>query len=208
VERNGPDPATDWYTTHSTYDIRGNLLTVTDALGRVTLRHVYDLANRSLRIDSLDAGTRRSVLDAAGNVIEGRDSKGALVLHAYDVRNRPIRLWARDGAGQTLTLRERLVYGDSPDAGLTTAQAQAANLLGRSYQHYDEAGRLTIAAYDFKGNVLEKARQVIRDDQILSVFAPAAGNNWVVQPFRVDSQAAGRMTLEERRQWPLKPTPH
>ncbi|MGQ9869923.1 hypothetical protein [Leptodesmis sp.] len=34
VERNGPNPDTDWYHTRSTYDIRGNLLTVTDALGR------------------------------------------------------------------------------------------------------------------------------------------------------------------------------
>ena len=71
VARNGLDPATDWYTTRSAYDIRGNLLTVTDALGRVAFRHVYDLANRPLRSDSLDAGIRRSVLDAAGNVVDG-----------------------------------------------------------------------------------------------------------------------------------------
>src|SRR5262249_10112577 len=49
VERNGPHPAADWYTTHSTYDIRGNLLTIIDALGRVASTHVYDLGNRPLR---------------------------------------------------------------------------------------------------------------------------------------------------------------
>lgn len=206
VERNGPDPATDWYTTHSTYDIRGNLLTVTDALGRVAFTHVYNLVNRPLRVDSLDAGTRRSVLDAAGNVIEERDSKGALVLHAYDILNRPTRLWGRDGSGQPLTLRQRLIYGDSADAGLSAAQAEAANLLGKLYQHYDEAGRLTFAAYDFKGNGLEKARQVIRDDQILNVFAAATGNNWVVQPFRIDWQPSAGTTLEQLAQSLLEPT--
>ena len=42
--RNGPDPATDWYSTRSGYDIRGNLLTLTDPLGRVAFRHTYNLA--------------------------------------------------------------------------------------------------------------------------------------------------------------------
>ena len=96
-----PNPATDWYITRSTYDIRGNLLTITDPLGRRRLSaYVYDLANRSLRTEQLDAGLRRMVLDAAGNTVEQRDSKGALVLHAYDALNRPMRLWARDGTGQ------------------------------------------------------------------------------------------------------------
>src|SRR5207249_1248554 len=63
VARNGPGPATDWYTTRSTYDIQGNLLTVTDALGRLAFQHVYDLAKRPWRVDSIDAGLRRSVLD-------------------------------------------------------------------------------------------------------------------------------------------------
>ena len=72
VERNGLAP-TDQFITRSTYDIRGNLLTVTDALGRVAFRYSYDLANNPLRTDSIDAGVRRTVLNALGNVIEGRD---------------------------------------------------------------------------------------------------------------------------------------
>src|SRR5262249_52280239 len=193
VERNrarpanpkAPLPPIEEYRTSSTYDIRGNLLTVTDALGRVAFTHVYDLANRPLRLESMDAGVRRTVVDAAGNTIEQRDSKGALLLHAYDLLNRPIRLWARDGSGQPLTLRERLVYGDSPDAGLTTAQARAVNLLGKPYQHYDEAGLLTLASYDFKGNLLEKTWQVVADAAILAVFNPPPPN-WEVKAFRVN----------------------
>src|SRR5262249_28004558 len=101
IERNGPDPKTDWFSTRSTYDIRANLLTVTDALGRVAFNHFYDLANRQLRIEQLDAGTKQTILDAAGNVVEQRDQKGALILRAYDVLNRPIGLWARDGANES-----------------------------------------------------------------------------------------------------------
>src|SRR5262249_12224140 len=154
--RNGADPVADWYTTRSTYDIQGNLQSLTDALGRVAFTHVYDLAKHPLRVTSIDAGERRSVLDAAGSVVEQRDSKGALPLHAYDVLTRPVRLGARDGAGQPITLRERLVYGD--DTSLNPPPE--ANLLGKLYQQYDEAGRLTYEAYDCKGNLLEKVRQV------------------------------------------------
>jgi YD repeat-containing protein len=187
IARNGPNPATDWLIIRSTYDTQGNLLAVTDALGRVAFRYVYDLAKHPLRTESIDAGLQRTVVDALGKPIEGRDGKGALVLHAYDVLQRPVQLWARDGSSQPLTLRERLVYGDAPDSGVTPAQVAAGNLLGKAYQHYDEAGLVTVEFYDFKGNALEKMRQVISDAAILTAFnSPPA--NWQVSAFRVDWQ--------------------
>lgn len=180
-----PLPPIEEYRNSSTYDIRGNLLTVTDALGRVAFKHVYDLANRPLRIESIDAGIRRSLLDANGNEIERRDSKGVLILRSYDMLNRPIRLWARNGTGQPMTLRERLIYGDSQGSGLTSNQAAAANLLDKPYKHYDEAGLLTFAAfnqsgnltaaYDFNGNLLEKQREVIADSAIASALNSGTG---------------------------------
>jgi hypothetical protein len=87
------------YSNASTYDIRGNLLTVIDALGRTALTHAYDLANRALLTASIDGGNRAGVLDAANNLVEQRDSKGALILHSYDLLNRGIRLWAPGRAG-------------------------------------------------------------------------------------------------------------
>ena len=109
VVRNGPDP-TDWLTTTSTYDSQGNLLMVTDPLGRPTVRHVYDLARNALRSESVDSGIRRIVLDATGVPIEIRDGNGAMVLRHYDVLGRQDRVWARDAEGLSLTLRERLEY--------------------------------------------------------------------------------------------------
>jgi RHS repeat-associated protein len=197
VERNGSNLTTDWYTTRTTYDIRGNVLMITDALGRLAFTHVYDIANRQLRIDSIDAGVRRLVLDVLGNPVEQRDGKGALTLRAYDPLNRPTHLWARDGAGQVMTLRERLIYGDnSAESGMTRAQAQANNLLGKPYRHYDEAGLTILTACDFKGNPLGKVRRVIRDEQILSAFTNAPANNWQVAAYRVNWQPADGITLE------------
>ena len=136
----------------------------------------------------LDAGDRRSVPDASGAIVEMRAGNGALTLAAFDSVNRPIRVWARDGAGQAITLRERSEYGDegtSAQPAASRAAARAANLLGRLSRAFDEAGQISFAAYDFKGNLLEKTRRTIADADVLSVFAgPPAG--WNVQAYRAD----------------------
>ena len=203
VERNRAAPESgelllpiEEYRITSTYDIRGNLLTVTDALDRLAFQYAYDLANNPLRIENIDAGIRRTILDAAGNEIERRDSKEALILQAYDRLNRPIRLWTRDGTDQPVTLRERLIYGDSAESDLTIEQARAANLRGQLFQYYDEAGLLTLEAMDFKGNMLEKTRRVINDEAILSVLDPPPPG-WRVPAFRVNWQPPEGKTLAD-----------
>ncbi len=187
IQRNGKNSATQWYQTVSTYDIRGNLLTVTDPLNRLAFEQVYDLLDNALRIQNLDGGIRRRILDAAGNLLEQRDSKGALILNSYDNLNRPIKKWARDKQDEPVTLRECLIYGDSAGSDLSIAQATNNNLLGNLYRHYDEVGLLEISSYDFKGNILEKSRQTICDDVVLSAFTPAPVN-WQINAFRVDWQ--------------------
>jgi RHS repeat-associated protein len=82
-------------------------------------------------------------------------------------------------------LRERTIYGDAPDSGLTHAQARTLNLLSRPYRSYDEAGLQEAGSYNFKGNLLEKVRLVIRQDIALSIFTPPPAG-WKVNPFRVD----------------------
>jgi RHS repeat-associated protein len=183
-----PLPDIQEFRTQSVYDIRGNLLSVTDALGRTAFQYVYDLANNALRVQNIDAGVRRTVLSAAGIEIERRDKKGALILQAYDVMHRPVRLWARDATREGVALRERLIYGDGADSELSADEARAGNLLGALHRHYDEAGLLEFEAYDFKGNVLEKNRRVIRDDAILQVFPDPTdpSPDWDIRAFRVN----------------------
>lgn len=129
-----------------------------------------------------------------GSLVGARDSKSAVVPHTYDRLNRPIHLWARDGSGQLLTLRERLVYGDSPEAGIAPAQGATANLLGKLFQHYDETGLVTVGSYDFNGNPLERVRLVISDAAILTVSDPPP-TDWQVHAFRVDWQPPNGSTL-------------
>lgn len=156
----------DWIVTTTRYDIRGNALEIRDAFGRPAFIHAYDLSNQPLLIKSIDAGIRTTIYDVLGNPVERRDKRGGLILQAYDDLNRPTQKWARDNKNSALTLREKMLYGES----LGQATAKADNKLGKLHQHYDEAGVITIKAYDFKGNVLEKDRQVVPDDDILTAL--------------------------------------
>jgi RHS repeat-associated protein len=197
--RNGPDPDADWYVTRFRHDIQGNLVGVTDALGRQAFAYRFDLAKRRWRMDSIDAGRRDTVPDALGNTVEGRDAKGALTLATFDRLHRPLRRWARDGAGEPVTLRQRVEYGDAGDPAQPPAERAAArgrNLLGHAVAHYDEAGLVTVAAVDFKGNVLDSARRVIADAPILATYERAAADGWRVTPFAVDWQSASSDLLE------------
>jgi RHS repeat-associated protein len=186
--------------TQTTYDIRGNALSVTDALNRVAFRYTYDLANRPWRNESIDAGLRRMALDALGNETERRDSKGAIILQAYDRLHRPSRLWARDDNASPITLRQRMEYGDAgtPDqAPADRAAMRANNLLGQLHRHHDEAGLTTLTTVDFKGNALDKSRRVIADAPILAVFNQAPTNGWQITPFQVDWQPRPQKTLAD-----------
>jgi len=171
VQRNGPG-ASDCFITRSSYDIRGNVLAVTDALGRKTFTHTFDLLNRRLRNQNVDAGDRTSVLNAQGNLVERHDSKGSIALHEYDALNRLVNLWAiNDGTQNSVTVRERVVYGDGGTRAQLTGDRdsnRALNRLGKAALHYDEAGRVDFRRYDFKGNLVEKARRCVSDQAIAS----------------------------------------
>nr|WP_320190734.1 SpvB/TcaC N-terminal domain-containing protein [uncultured Desulfobacter sp.] len=179
VARNGRLPA-DWHITRSTYDIRGNLLTVVDALGRTAFTYHYDLLDRALSVKSIDAGRRTSVLDALGSLIEYRDSKGSIVLRSYDQLNRPDGVWAINDKStvQKFTRREKIIYGDQ--CSLSDDEKRKRNLLGKPYIHLDEAGRLTLERYDVKGNLLEKSRQTIRDSEL--------ENDWIADWSNTDAE--------------------
>ena len=185
VQRSGSVPAQDWFVTRSCFDLRGNVLEITDPLGRSAFRHAYDLQNRPLLVESIDAGARTSVLDVLGNLVEYRDSKGSLALRHYDALGRLTHLWARNETSAPVTLRERLEYGDGGTRTQPAADRQAnraVNRLGRLARHYDEAGLLEFQRYDFKGNLIEKTRRVIVD--------AAIGNGWIANWSAAGSESA------------------
>lgn len=167
IARNGPDRQ-EWSATHSTYDLRGNLQSITDELDRRAFVYHYDLLDRLLAVTSIDAGKRTSVFDAAGQLVEYRDSKGTLAYYRYDDINRLKAMWARDSAGGHCTLREYVEYGDDGSRDI----ARQNNTLGRPVLHLDEAGLLEMPRYDFKGNLLEKQRRTIANRYLANAWQP------------------------------------
>ena len=130
VARGGAASAT-WPAERRTYDARGNVLSIVDELGRTAFENAYDLADRPMRVDSIDGGRRITVLDAAGLPVQTQDGRGCLTLRTYDAAGRPDGVYGRDSATGPLTLRERCVYGDQLPPGPDRDAAVAGNALGR-----------------------------------------------------------------------------
>ena len=184
------------HVTRTTYDIQGRAVALRDPLGRLAFERVHDLAGNVLRNASLDAGTERVALDAAAHPLERLDAKGARALHAHDALGRPTHVWARDTAAAALTLRHRLLYDADPAAPQDAARA---NLHGRLWRQHDEAGIVTTPAYDFRGQALGNARQLLSDDFLLAgVRGHVAGTDWALATPRVDWAQPAADLLEPR----------
>ena len=182
TERNGTDSST-WQVTTMTYDIRGNLLTVTDPLNRVAAHQLYDLADRPLRTQSIDAGTSTIAIDGGGAPLESHNERGARELTVVDDLLRPTHLWGQDSASESLRLVQKITYGDQ--AGL--ADPQADNLLGMPFEHRDEAGKLILKRYDFTGQLLGKVRQVLNAGHLIGAYKDAKPEeDFEIKTYRVD----------------------
>ena len=154
VDRSGM-AATDSLRSESRYDITGNLISVSDPLGRTAFAYAHDLLGRRWREQTLDGGVRRVVFDAVGLRSRSGTRRSAAVYRAGLLGSPGPHLGA-GCAGHRAGARERIVYGDDPASGHDAAGAAAANLSAGLVVHYDEAGLATVGACDFKGNVLER----------------------------------------------------
>ena len=120
-------------------------------------------------------------------------------MRSYDILGRLSRVRARDDADVgSVTLRERLEYGDACDPNQPEAERDAnrkLNRLGRLHKHYDEAGLLKIEAYDFKGYPYERVRRVIDDAVLLAPFDQPPPD-WQIDPYRIEWHPPDGKSLE------------
>jgi RHS repeat-associated protein len=200
VHRAGPTDSAGWFLTRSTYDLRGNLLEQYDPVGRRALRQVYDRLGRALVADSIDAGLATSALDAAGKLVAHQDGAGRHTLSRYDALHRLVERWAHDDPTATVTLRERIAYGDGGDRD----EAARRNLLGKVARHHDEAGMLEITSYDTCGNLRTKIRRVISNSALAAGWAAdwsAAGAETALDPtaYQLDARHDALDRLVELR---------
>jgi RHS repeat-associated protein len=168
-----------WLTSIYEYDIKGKLLSHTDAAGNI-VHFWYDYLSKVVRVDRPENKTI-SVYDPSGNLVEGRDNAGSRILRTFDACNRPIEM-RYDGDNPTV----RFTYHDNgapapSDAGLHTAGGHCVRV--------DDDGGTTIFDYDERGRAILK-RSIIAgtdqkydlsfdfrsDDQLLRITYPESGN--------------------------------
>ena len=159
-----PQPEEGFYATRVILDIEGNQREVIDAKGRLVMRYTYHMAgpeedeegNRRdthrIHQASMEAGARWILRDVAGNPIRAWDSRGFAHRMTYDALRRPTDLYVTENGVEHLV--EKTVYGES--------QGEAKNHCNRVYKQFDQAGVVTNIGYDFKGNLLERARRLAR----------------------------------------------
>lgn len=199
------------YLTFTKLDTEGKPLWVQDARGNRVMQYVtpplpagphpwddpanlkpqgvapcYDIASNLLFQHSMDAGDRWLLNDAAGKPILAWNSRGFRTRATYGALHRPLASFV-SGIDPTDPQREiqfeKLVYGEGQP------NDKQRNLRGRPYQHFDTAGLVTAAAYDFKGNLLTSTRQLAADYKTTPDWAqnPALAAEQFVTYIRYDA---------------------
>lgn len=134
-------------------DIEGNRRAVRDAMGRIVMRFDYDILGTRIHQASMEAGERWALKDAAGGLIRVWNSRQFAQRMTYDGLRRQTGLYVTEHGRERLA--ERTVYGET--------KGEATNHRTRVHQLFDGAGLVTHEAYDFKGNLLEARRDLLRD---------------------------------------------
>ncbi len=174
------------------YDIKGNLISHTDALGNVT-RFDHDLAGRKLRVVKPESVTVH-VYDAVGNLTQIHPQGGESTYLVFDMGNRPISLHygTPDTPPQTQWTYHDAGSPAPPDAGAHTP--------GRCVR-IDDAGGSTVFDYDAVGRMAMKRIRPVglvqdyrvdisyrADGQPATITYPDAGSGRLVQPFEYDER--------------------
>ncbi|MCU0561546.1 MAG: FG-GAP-like repeat-containing protein [Desulfobacterales bacterium] len=126
------------------YNAAGDLLSVTNALGRAVTM-AYDTLGRKVGMDDPDMGTWGYAYDAAGRLLAQTDAKGQVTRFAYDALGRVVS--------------KSYSTGD-PAVSYRYDNPGVANGIGRLYGVANATARTTYKAYDAAGRVLEVSRSV------------------------------------------------
>lgn len=141
----------------------------------------YDLAGNLLFQHSMDGGNRWMLPDAAGEPMVRWDVNGILddegrgsiehrrYVNRYDALHRPTAEFLSLDGGRP-QLRQRMIYGEhvsgegtAADPRIPVANAEARNLRGQLYRHFDCSGLITVERCDLRGAEVELTRRLVHD---------------------------------------------
>ncbi len=141
------------YPTVYTYDVLGNLRTVTQATAQATQTRtfVYDSFSRLTSATNPESGTAVYTYDNNGNLLTKTDARGTTATYGYDQLNRNITVIYTLGGGAAAT-PDITRYYDNP--------AQGANGLGHLWKSQSLLSTLTtIDQYDETGRAKQQTQK-------------------------------------------------
>ena len=144
--------------TRSALRITGEPTEVTDPRGLTAFVYRYDMRGQLLYENSADAGEKWLLPDGLDRPALVWNSRDVRITTQFDALHRPAQVHVKeDRPGGLDQITEKLTYGEAlPDQ----VAAQARNQRGQLVEHLDQAGKQTLVRYDFRGQVLEKRRQL------------------------------------------------
>ena len=141
----------------TTFDISGNVLSVTDSRNNEVTRSRYNMNGAACYQYLMDNGDGWILSDVSGKDIRHWDSRQQVFTYKYDRLHRRIEAKVRNANSEKIY--EKVIYGENSGQ----ADLIASNLRGKIYRHFDTAGTITFAAYDFKGNSLGTVRRLLKE---------------------------------------------
>ncbi|SEF08278.1 RHS repeat-associated core domain-containing protein [Pseudomonas deceptionensis] len=149
--------------TRQRYDALGHLteqwdprlydLAATDTRVKANQQARFSLSGQELRSDSVDAGWRVSLFNAAAQAVTLWDGRGSLTRSDYDEQLRPVALFETAAGDTAERCVERFAY-----AANTTEDAQR-NRCGRVLRHDDPAGSVWHEAFTVTGQPAIETRR-------------------------------------------------
>lgn len=158
--RDSDTDADEFHSTKFEVDVEGNLRTVTDARGNIAVRYEYDMLGKRIYQDCMDSGRRWLLSNILGSPLRAWDERNHEFRYAYeDPLHRPTqgRVLGGDGPAPLDHIFDRRFYGEA------TADPEPRNVRGQIVRHYDTAGLLEIASYDFNSQPRFATRRLSRD---------------------------------------------
>ena len=149
---NGTKGSAVYYDTRQQFDILSNVTAVQDAKDRWMTQNIYNMTGQVIYTYNIDSGRRWLLNDVAGKPIRLWDMQHRQMEYSYDALQRPLSLSLCLSAF-VVNLIQKTVYGTSA----------SNNQKGQIAWQYDQSGKTTFTAYDFKGNVLSLAKQLCQD---------------------------------------------
>ncbi|WP_204015328.1 LamG-like jellyroll fold domain-containing protein, partial [Virgisporangium aurantiacum] len=167
----------------ATYNVNGQMVTSTDALGKVTT-FTYDQFGRVAKVTAPNNGTTTYTYDAMGNQLSETDATGARSETTYDFLGRPVTdtdIVRQSGQRYTTTT----VYGPGgwparevlPNGASTEA---TYNATGDVLTSKDAAGAVTSYVYDGLGRPV---RSTLADGTFSTRSLDMAGNELAVRRY-------------------------